>query len=124
MTAVCRYSQLEDQSQIGFVRVPYLQNHLFINRTCNYVIHICHILIVYYITPSSVNMNASEHEASSNLKLLSSTNGPLSNTMVSEATTNPEQDDQSLVGVRHTNGPRATDAAASAGTLQINQYNK
>ena len=73
---------------------------------------------------------ASGHEANKNqesLKLLSSTNGPLSGvfcTMVSEATTNPEQDDQSLVGVRHTNGPRATDAAASAGTLQINQYNK
>ena len=44
--------------------------------------------------------------------------------MVSEATTNPEQGDQSLVGVQRTNGPRATDAATSAGTLQINQYNK
>ena len=42
--------------------------------------------------------------------------------MVSEATTNPEQGDQS--GVRHTTGPRAIDAAASAGTLQINQYNQ
>ena len=63
-------------------------------------------------------MNASEHEASSKLKLLSSTNGPLSNIMVSEATTNPEQGEQSLVlGVRHTTGPSATDAAASAGTL-------